>query len=374
MSAAMLFMCSHILMACSDSDSGNEKSKANGEDRNKKTFEEVETLDLEGPVSEFNFLFDKDGETLLWGETEESGLSEDKRRNVWMDGDVKELDIDEYDYSAMLSASGKVIKGDTNTIVEYDPRTDGKEEFSSNSEEETLYTPQQGDYIPESKMFIYTQMATDSDDADTFIEDLENGKRTDLNFVQDMRDKLGDDNFEYYPGFYVSEDGSMAYADVLHQGIFRYDVEQDEMETLSEADVVTTSTYTTPLTADEDYFIYGVNEAEGVDDDFEDFESTDILDLSFHAIDLESNDDMEMGNGDGVLSMADGNSVIIDDKDVNYFDFETEELETIYSIELEENQELDHVTISLDGSTIAYGYTTKDDDEKTSHIAILRDK
>src|SRR5690625_5246784 len=92
---------------------------------------------------------------------------------------------------------------------------------------------------------------------------------------------------------------------------------------------------------------------------------------SYHAIDLETKEKVDIGEGEYLFMQADGNVMLVDNEYVVYhFDFETENLTEVYAIELEENMKLNNVTISLDGSTIAYGYTEtkeKDNEEEENY-------
>ncbi|SFB36189.1 hypothetical protein SAMN04488072_11929 [Lentibacillus halodurans] len=119
--------------------------------------------------------------------------------------------------------------------------------------------------------------------------------------------------------------------------------------------------YTTMLTSDEKYIIYGVNN------------SDETVTITYHALNLETKESLELGEDSQLFTLTNGNVVIVDDNEVKLFDFETEKLETIHEIELKGNQSIDNVTVSLDGSTIAYGYSTEgeEDEEDTFNTRIL---
>src|SRR5699024_8782817 len=96
------------------------------------------------------------------------------------------------------------------------------------------------------------------------IWDIENDEFTDVTFIQDIKEEVGEDELKDYPHFYLNEDASMAYATVMDTGVFAYDVEKKETETLLETDsLVSIDKYTSALTADGKYLTYGSIEETG---------------------------------------------------------------------------------------------------------------
>src|SRR5699024_4607610 len=86
-------------------------------------------------------------------------------RYVWLDGDVKELDMEKYDQFAMLSPSGTIINSqsdhdkDENSILEYDPSTDEEESFviSDNDHNEYPLAGMEPIYKNHGHMYILKQ-------------------------------------------------------------------------------------------------------------------------------------------------------------------------------------------------------------------------
>lgn len=368
---SILAIITIMLAGCGDKSA--EGNKAPGKSKQADGFKEQETFELDGPVNMTTFSFDEEGTTLFWGETN-GGMGDDARRYVWLDGDVKELDMEKYDQFAMLSPSGTIINSqsdhdkDENSILEYDPSTDEEESFViSDSDHNEYPLPGYGTYIQDPRTYVHTETNTKFDDSETFLWDIDNDEYTDMTFIQDIKKDVGKDELTSYPHFFLSEDASTVYATVSDDGIFAYDMEKGETENLLSTDnIMPVDTYTTTLTSDEAHIAYAVNESE--DDEFS---------IVFNALDLDSEETIEIGEGNALFTLSDGNIIIIDknddEQDVKYFDFETEELETIHTIKEEENQEIDNITVSLDGSTIAYGYTEydEDNDDSTWYMTIL---
>ncbi|SER32448.1 hypothetical protein SAMN04487944_10324 [Gracilibacillus ureilyticus] len=366
------FLCSTVIImitlaGCSGS---NASTSAGGSKDVSAGFKEITSLDLEGPVTNMNFSLDDDGDTLLWGEND-GGIGDDLRRNVWVDGEVKSLDIESWDQFAFLTQTGKLINAETNwdadvdkrhSILEYDPITDQTEKFTAQNDRDDILLPGHGTYIQDPKTYIHTETNPNHEDAGIYLWEIGSNEFTDLNFLNDIKSDVGE--ITSYPHYFLNKDVTTIYATVLNAGIFSYDIEAGKTDKLLDTDeVMPQGNTTTMLTADEKYLIYVTNNSEDYN-------------LIYHALDLETKDSLEIGMGTKVFTLTNGNIAIIDEGEVKIFNFETEKLETIHKIELEENQSIDNLTVSLDGSTIAYGYTTKGegDQEDTSHISILSNK
>ncbi|MEN1970383.1 hypothetical protein WMZ97_20200 [Lentibacillus sp. N15] len=362
-----------VLAGCGGNDD-SANAKKDKKSSKQASYKELETIDLEGTVNSLNFSLDEDGSTLMWGEND-GGLGDDKRRYVWVDGEVKELDLDTFGQSSILSGNGTIINhkvdwdaevNKRHSIIEYDPAADKTEEFIADNDRDDILLPGHGDYLQEPRTYIHTVTNTKFDDSETYIWDIDNNKFTDLNFIHDIKSEMDEEELTSYPHFFLSADASMVYAIVLDEGIFAYDVEAQKMESLLLSDnVLTADGNTTMLTSDGQHIAYGVNDS---DDD-------NII-VTLHALDVETKESIEIGEGNALFTLTDGNIIIVDDNEVKLFDFKTEELKTVHTIKLKENEELDNVTVSLDGSTIAYGYTAKDEDngESTSYIKVLQNK
>ncbi|HLQ71711.1 MAG TPA: hypothetical protein VK142_07895 [Bacillota bacterium] len=364
------------LAGCGDKSADGAKNSSNDK---KAGFEEVDSFELEGPITNVNFSLDEDGDTLIWGETD-GEIGEDKRRYAWVDGEAKELDIERYDHFASLLPSGIIFntvwdhdkEEEKYSIVEYDPATDEETEFVvTDSDHDTYPLPSHGVYLEDPKTYVHTVTNTKFDDSETFIWDVEANEYTDVTFIQDMKKDAGVDELPSYPHFFLSSDASMIYATVLDTGVYAYDVEAGKTEKLLESDNIGPGdSYSTTLTSDDQYMTYAT---------YEEGEDSMSVNITYQAVDVESGDTIDIGEGRALFTLSDGNVIIVDKTDddervVKYFDFETEELETIHTIEEKEDMEIDNVTVSLDGSTIAYGYTEKGEDDDTSYMTILSNK
>src|SRR5699024_5851421 len=122
------------------------------------------------------------------------------------------------------------------SILEYDPTTEEEVEYVQDSEHDDMLHPGFSSYLEEPRKYIHTLTKVDSDDAETYIWDIENDEFTDVTFIQDIKEEVGEDELKDYPHFYLNEDASMAYATVMDTGVFAYDVEKKETETLLETD------------------------------------------------------------------------------------------------------------------------------------------
>lgn len=374
----MVFLMVFILVAC-----GGENSKDNAEPNGKgenptsdssditpeaegsvSQFKEVESFKLEGAVTNINFNMNAEGDILYWGENN-GGLGDDIRRNVWVNGEVKELDMDVYPQSSFLTPAGDIIskevdreapEGERHTIIEYDPRTNEEKRIPSGIEDIITLLPSHGTYIQDPNFYIHTETSPNRDDESrTIYWDMEKNEISNLSFLQDIKDEVGE--ITSYVHYFLNSDGSKVYGTAMNAGVFSHDVESGETRRLMETDnIMAHGKYTNMLTPDDKYLIYATNDPD----------ASEII-ITYHALDVETEETIELGNGTRVFTLADGNVIIVDGNDVNLYSFEKEALETIHTIDLEENQKIDNVTVSMDGSTIAYGYRTKNDgDEGTT--------
>lgn len=370
-----------LLAACSGEEesgtaSDNNKDDANAENAEKSTepagqYEEVTAFELEGPVTTINFSLDETGDTLFWGEND-GGYGDDLRRNVWVDDEMKSLDFNVFNQFSFLTPTGYIISKENNpeapegekySIIEYDPSTEEIEKYPTKNGFDDILLPGPGTYLQELKTYVHTDTNPNVDKENgTYIWDVEGNEFTVLSFIDDMKEEVGE--LTSYANLLLNQDASKVYGSVLNEGIFSYDVESGTTERLLTAENILPQSGVAPvLNADEKYLIYGEVDPE----------ASKII-YKYIALNLETGETLELGEGMNVLPLTDGNVVIINENEVMLFDFETEQLETIHTIELKENQEINNLTVSLDGSTIAYGYETEgeDDEEDTYHMSILR--
>lgn len=358
-----------LLAGCGDTDGSSGNGSGGGSKDQANAYQEIESFDLEGYVVNMGFYLDETGDTLYWGE-EETYLSNDELgRYVWVDGEVEELDMDVYDHSTMLSESGLLINNvsdfdrePNHSSLEYDPRTGEEEEFLVSEDYDDLIHVSRGRYLEDAKAYIHTITNADIEGIDTYIWDIESGEYTDLSIIEDLKEYI-DEEFSLYPQFALTEDLTTVYAFAEEAGIFSYDIESAETTLLYEGDDLGLTKYGHRiLTPDENHIIYRSMNYD---------ETADETNPSYHGFNLETNEIVDIGEGEHLFTQSDGNIMFVDHEHViHYFDLETEESEEVYTIELEENMELDNVTISSDGSTIAYGYTetVEVDDEEEEHF------
>lgn len=367
-----LFIATVLLLAgCSNSSGDKTGGKTTGGSKGKaNTYKEVETIELEGYVVKTGFYLDETGDILYWGEEETIFSNDELGRYVWVDGDVESLDMDIYDHSTLLSESGTLFnnKSDFNrepnhSLLEYDPRTKEEKEFLVDENYDHLIHVGRGRFLEDPKAYIHTVTNPDLEGVDTYIWNVETGDYIDLTIIQDLKEYV-DGEFSLYPQFMLTKDLSTVYAIVQDAGIFSYDIDTGKTDLVYEVEDVGIISYGHRfLTVDEKHIVYRAMNYD---------EEEDTNTLTYHAVDLDTNEKVDIGEGEYLFMQADGNVMLVDNDHVIYhFDFETEELTEVYSIELAENMELDNVTLSLDGSTIAYGYTEtieKDEDEDEEHF------
>lgn len=354
------------LTACGGNDDTSSGSKG-------KAYKETESFELDYPVLNRDFALNETGDVLFWGE-DNSSRNREQPSYVWVDGEIKDLGTDKFSSNAVLLPSGIIIKADKDrdlpkneqhSIIEYDPATDSEEKFVAQGDiDEILLHVGPGRYLEDPKTYVHTVSNPNIEGKDAFIWDIENNIFKDLTIIQQLKDIVEDDELSGYPHFTLSQDASTVYASHSGLGLFAYDVASGELDELVSDDKYLTRTgNTTLLTSDEKHFAYGINDS-----------SDAKLKITIHAVDVDTKETVEIGQGTKVFTLTDGNIIIVDDEEVKHYDFETKTLETIHTIELEENQKLDNVTVSTDGSTIAYGYTEKTEENETSNLNIIRNK
>lgn len=324
-------------------------------------YSEDTTFELEGPVKMMNFNLNETGDILYWGEND-GGLGDDLRRNVWVDGKVKALDIDVFNQFSFLTKAGTIItkinrpeapEGERYSIVEYDPVTAEIEEYPTKDGFDDILLPNPGTYLEEQKVYAHTDTNPDLDkENNTYIWDVEKNDFTVVSFIDDIKKEVED--ITPYVHLYLNEDASIVYGAVSEEGIYSHDIASGTTEKLITSESILPQSGISPvLTADEAYLIYGEVDPE----------SSEII-YAYKALDIETGETIEIGEGKHVLTLSGGNAVIIHDEEVMHFDFETEELQTIHKLELDEKEELLNVTVSADGSTIAYGSETKGEEDE----------
>ncbi|MEL3971068.1 hypothetical protein AAEO50_02155 [Rossellomorea oryzaecorticis] len=352
--------------AADSPEKSTEKKKSKGETAG---FEEVASFELEGHVSSMNFQLDEDGDTLFWGE-QNSDFSEEDRRHVRVGEEVQSLDSKMVDQFSFLTDSGIIVNGVTDWdapegeqhwIVELDPKSGDSQKFIPAGDRDDILHPSPGTYLLEPKTYIHTDTEPDDEQKDqTYLWDVETQEITQLDFLEKMIKEAGE--IKYNPHYNLNDDGTKVYAIIWNAGVFSYDLKSGETETLMRSDKVYPGTSNNEnLTANEDYVIYGVQD-----------EEAELMKTEFHALNLETKETMKLGSGGNLFTLKDGNAVIIDENKLMTYDFEKEELSDLHTIIVDDNQKLDNVTVSSDGSTIAYGMTTTPEDgEKQYEMKIV---
>lgn len=381
---ALLIVVMVIFAACGGEEDNSNNPSAGGEDNGKETeqgekqeekqeekqgnFSEVATVDLETPFVPMSFSLDEAGEILMWkeqGDQQESSYE----NKVWIDGDIQDIEIDKYGNTALLP-SGLIVTAHVDleapedkkhTIIEYNPVTGNEETYLIEADIETnLLHPGFGTYLEESKTYVHTVTSPEQGE-ESFILNAESNEITNITIVEDILKEVDGEELASFPHFFLSEDASKVYASVLSLGAFVYDVDTKELNTLVlDDDFIEGSGNTTMLTADGSHLAYAINDSVG--------------DVTFHAVNVETEETIEIGQGLKLFMLTDGNIMLVDGNDVNKFDMETKELTTIHTIVEEDNQEIDSVTVSPGGHTIAYSYTEKEEDEEKGYIKILSEK
>lgn len=334
-------------------------------------YEEVTTFALKGPVTTLNFNLDEDGDTLLWGEND-GGFGDALRRNVWVDDEVKSLDFELFNQFSFLTPTGYIISKENNpnapegekySIIEYNPSTEEVEKYPAKNSFDDILLPGKGTYLQEPKIYVHTDTNPNIEKENgTYIWDVDKNEFIVLSFIDDIKEEVGE--ITSYANLLLNKDASKVYGSVLEEGIFSYDVKSGTTERLlASTNILPQSDVSPVLSEDEKYMIYGEVDPE----------ASEVI-YAYKALNLETDETIELGDGKDVIALTDGNVIIIDKSEVTLFDFDTGKLETIHTIELEENQKMNNLTVSLDGSTIAYGYETEgeDDEEDTYHMSILR--
>lgn len=363
------------LTACGGDDNSSSGKKGKSK---KKGFKEAESFEVDYPVLHREFALDETGNVLFWSEDDNSTMR-DQPTYVWVDGEKKDLGTDRFSSNAFLYPSGNIHsmerdhdkpEGEQISVIHYDPRTDTETEdmYQPDDEEHDVVTLHGGPgrYLEDSKMYVHTITNTDRDDDETFMWDGESDTIKDLKIIEKLKETYGDNELPNYPHLTLSDDASTIYAAISGAGIYAYDVEDESVETIVEEDeLLIREEITRMLTPDEKYFLYGRNDS-----------TEGELKISIHAVNVETKETVEIGEGSKIFALADGNVIIADDEEVKHFDFKKEKLDTIHTIELGENEDLNNLAVSTDGSTIAYGYTDKggEDEDPVSYIKILKGK
>lgn len=374
---ALVLVVMVIFAACGANENNSNNPSIGAEDKGKDSeqeekrggFNEVATVDLETPFVTLNFSLDETGEILMWkeqGDPQESSYE----NKVWIDGDVQNIEIDKYGNTALLP-SGLIVtahvdldapENQKHTIIEYDPVTGSEEAYLVEADIETnLLHPGFGTYLESSKTYVHTVTRPELGGEESFILDVDSNEVTDVTIVEDIIQEIDGEELASFPHFFLSDDASKIYASVLNLGAFVYDVDKKELDSLVlDDDFIEGSGDTTMLTADGSHFAYAIYDSTG--------------NVTFHAVDVETKETIEIGQGLKLFMLTDGNIMLVDGNDVKKFDMKTKELTTIHTIVEEDNQEIDGVTVSPGGHTIAYSYTEKEEDEKKGFIKILSRK
>jgi hypothetical protein len=343
-----------------------EKKKSKGETAG---FEEKDSFELEGHVSSMNFQLDEEGDTLFWGE-QNSDFSEEDRRHVRVGKEERSLDPKVVNQFSFLTESGLIVNGVTDWdapegeqhwIVELDPKSGESEKFIPAGDRDDILLPSPGAYLLEPKTYIHTDTEPNDEQTDqTFLWNVETQEITQLDFLEKMIKEAGE--ITSNPHYNLNKDATKVYAIIMNGGIFSYDLKSGETETLMRSGKIYPGTGNNEnLTANEGYIIYGVQD-----------EEAELMKTEFHALNLEKKETMKIGSGGNLFTLKDGNAVIVDDNKLMKYDFEKEELSDLHTIKVDDNQKLDNVTVSSDGSTIAYGMTTTPEDgEKQYEMKIV---
>lgn len=316
-------------------------------------------LDVDGRVSISNLNFDEKGDILYWGELD-AEFGDDERTKLWIGEEVRELDIEIWDQWSTLTKSGKLVHKSTDneyengkySLLEYDPVKDETKEFI-NEEHEERGIEIMDDYIENPRTYITGQdMELGEKEVKGFIWRIDDEEYEDIDLTEEIQDKVDLKFIEKQPFFSLSDNGSDVWMVIDGGGIFHYDIESEEMQTLLINDRV--YNLIPGITADEKYLIYGIQKK----------------DVSVHALDLDTLETKELNDVKGKrIALSNGNIAYVkDDTKIQEVDVATGEEKTLYEININDNYELDLATISPDKGTIAYSYRKSKDDDGVIQI------
>lgn len=344
----------------------NKSSNSNSAKDISSSYAEVATIKLEGYIASTVFDLDTDGDTLLWGEQDEE-RAEPKRVHVWNDGNHKPMSLEEDQLGFQsLSGSGKVIYNDSDwdkpvnerhSIMEYDPMTMETATFTMNDERDEILAGLSTNYSESPRMFIGIQDYK-KDNIQPFIWNVDTNEITDIDLTETIRAETQEE-LPMYPHYSLNQDQSKLVAVVYNVGIIVYDMQSKQSEWVFKTDQIFTNnekSQSSILTKDGRYVLYYTGDT-----------PEDMVQMAF---DLESKESIKIGNGITTFPLDDGNVMLVTgDNAFQLFNMETKELITALVPEMSEDDHIDHYTVSLDGSTIAYVLRDK---ENTSTIHIYQ--
>ncbi|GGA92763.1 hypothetical protein [Ornithinibacillus halotolerans] len=343
----------------SDRNENNTSSSKEVEDDKKSDgFEEIDLIDVEGIVSTVHFGLDQDGDTMHWGE-KDTFASNDLRGKVWMDGEIISMDMDRFGHGSIITPSGKIANSESEdriyTVILLDPRTGEVEEFTKDDGNNDIIIPAIFNFREDP--LAYAKRREYTDGLQYFVWYLESNDFVEFDMTEFIEGEVGEIANPQYGTVMLSTNGEKVLLG-YDEGIFQYDIETQEMDTLlTKEDNALTLAYTN---ADDNYLLYFVNEQ---DDDFN---------HPLYAIDLETKEKFEIGLGRNPHMLDDGTMFYQNNNELFVYDFETRESQLLYTVELEEDEELKFVRISQDGSTLAYAYEIELEKGEEMKIRVLR--
>ena len=337
-----------VVAACGNDDGVSETSGSEGGTESESgTYEEVDSIVVEGEIAGGHLYLSKDGEVLNWGE-KDGGIGDAERMMTWTNGEVEEMDNEKFDTFAYLHPEGKMFattqklgeEGSPATIHMYDPRTGEAVDYDRSEELEDRMHSGLGFMTDEAGMIVTQTMYTDGG-VIINLWDYKNDEVETFDITEEIYDILNEIDRPQETGRTITRDGKSVYVGVS-EGIVHLDTETGEVNEVSAGEGMER---TTTLTPDDEYLIMSqYNE--------EDDGDTSI----FYAAEGDSFEQTEIGAGEEAFPLADGQIVIRNEKELSLHDIESGETEPFYSVELNEEQDFKHIVVSGDGNTIAYAY------------------
>lgn len=310
-------------------------------------------LDMDGRVSNSNLHFDEKGDILYWGEMDVE-FGDDTRTKIWTGEEVRELDGAIWDQWSSLVNSGKLVikdvddtqQQDSYKLLEYDPIKDETKEFLNDAYQSEGINIRSG-YIENPRTYITGEtMEIGERKLKGHVWRIDEETYEDIDVSESVQNEIDLTYIETQPLFLLNDNGTEAWIAIDRGGIFHYDIESEEIQTL----LINDRLYeiSPGLTADEKYLIYGTKEAL----------PNHQFEVSFHALHLDTLETKELDGVElGIVMLSNGNIAYVkDDRYIQEMDLATGEEKTLYEIKVNDRYELDLATISPDKSTIAYSY------------------
>src|SRR5699024_7677881 len=291
-----------VLAACGNDDGASGTSESEGETESESgAYEEVDSIVVEGEVAGGHLYISEDGDVLNWGE-KDAGIGDAERMMTWANGEVEEMDNEKFDTFSYLHPEGKMFattqklgeEGSPATIHMYDPRTGEAVDYDRSEKLEDRMHSGLGFLTDEAGIIVTQTMYTDGDII-LNLWDYKNDEIETYDVTEEIYDIIPEIDRHQETGHTVTRDGTSGYVGVS-EGIVNLNTETEEVSEVSTGEDMERNTM---LTSDDQYLIMSqYNE--------EDDGDTSI----FYAAEGDSFEQTEIGAGEEVFPLADGQIVI----------------------------------------------------------------